>query len=752
MSRTILSRLLLATVSVTAFVPALARAQVAPVAPENSATQADEGEVVVTATRRAEPLQRVPIAVSVIDGETMRAANLNNLRDVASQIPSLNFRTAASNKDQALFLRGIGTVSTSPGVEPSVSTVLDGVVLARQGQATLDLLDIERIEVLRGPQGTLFGKNASAGVLNIVTRKPGDQFHAFLDAAYYTGGDEFRARAGVSGPLAPDVAGSVTVLASRYGGNVTNVFNGATVNGFERYGARAKLAAKLADTLDAVIVADYMHGKDTAPQGVVTRTFRVAFPTNAVTNFPTFATALLPVVAGEQNRQINSNYNTQVEDDNYGISLQLDLGIGTHTLTSITAYRKWKNKQLQDQDRLPTAVAGFPEQHDVGLLDFDQVSQELRIASPKAQFIDYQAGIFVFRGTNSETYRRDTITVAGTARTPNTGIANYGVTNISYAVFGEANIHFAPNFRATAGVRVTHDDLSFRFARTSTSAVPVTGIQTAFTASGSTSAVGYSARTGLQFDAARSVMMYASYARGYKGPAYNPAFSMLAQDTIALKPETSDAFELGLKSRFLRNAVLLNVALFLDKFENYQVPFFDVVNGSQVTRLINAGKVSTRGVEADFTIKPTKAFTISGAVAYTKARIDQFNCPTGTTAACTVNGFPLPFAPEWKGSVRDTYRIPVSSALDIIVGTDVNWQSSTQYSINQTPDTIFGPYGIWNATLGIATVNGLQINLVAKNMTNRSYSPNLATFGSGVVRFVPRDDRRYFGINMHKEF
>ena len=738
------------TTALIGVVPVAGHAQEATASATDPAANA--GEIVVTATRRPERLQRVPIAVSVIDGDTMRAANLNNLRDIASQIPALNFRTAASNKDQALFLRGIGTISTSPGVEPSVSTVLDGVVLARQAQATLDLLDIERIEVLRGPQGTLFGKNSSAGVLNIVTKRPGGAFHAFVDGAYYTGGDEFRGRAGVSGPIAHNVAAGVTVLASRYNGNVTNVFNGATVNGFERYGARAKLSATLSDTLRALVVADYMYGKDTTPQGVVTRTYRVAFPTNVVTNFPTFATALLPVVANEQNRQINSNYNTQVQDDNYGLSLQLDLDIADHTLTSITAWRGWKNTQLQDQDRLPAAVIGFPQQHDVGNLSFDQISEELRLASPKGRFIDYQFGGFFFRGTDSEIYRRDTITVTATTSTPNTGIANYGVTNTSYAVFGEANVNFASNFRGTIGVRVTHDDLSFRFARTSTSLVPVTGIQAAFTANGSTKSTGYSARAGLQFDPVRLVMIYGSYARGYKGPAYNPAFSMLAQDTIALNPETSDAFEIGFKSRFLDNAILLNVAAFLDKFENYQVPYFDVVNGSQVTRLINAGKVSTRGIEADFTIKPVRPLSIGGALAYTIARVDQFNCPAGTTSACTINGYPLPFAPEFKGSVRANYRIPVTGKVDVVLGTDVNWQSSTQYSINQTPDTIFGPYAIWNATLGLATRDGLEINLVAKNITDRSYSPNLATFGSGIVRFVPRDDRRYFGVNFHKAF
>jgi iron complex outermembrane receptor protein len=227
---------------------------------------------------------------------------------------------------------------------------------------------------------------------------------------------------------------------------------------------------------------------------------------------------------------------------------------------------------------------------------------------------------------------------------------------------------------------------------------------------------------------------------------------MLPQDTLVLKPETSNAWEVGLKSKLFNGMVVFNLDIFLDKLKNFQVPFFDVYNGSPVTRLINAGKVSTRGFEAEMTARPTEELTLSAALNYTKARIDDFSCPPGTSASCLVDGYPLPFAPKWRANVRASYVVPVTDTIDLNLGTDVNWRTKTQYSINQTPDTIEPEYAIWNANVGIATDDGLTVNLVVKNITNRSYSPFLQTFGSGVVRFVPRDERRYFGINLHKDF
>ena len=181
----------------------------------------DDGKVetvVITATKRIQPLQSTPIAISSISGSTLEQANLNNLEAISTQVPTVNFRTNASNKDSALFVRGVGTISTSPGVEPTVSTVLDGVVTARPGQATLDLVEIDRIEILRGPQGTLFGKNASAGVINIVSRAPGKEFGGYVDLSAFQG-NEARLRAGVWGEMMPNLLrGSLSVMTGKYDG------------------------------------------------------------------------------------------------------------------------------------------------------------------------------------------------------------------------------------------------------------------------------------------------------------------------------------------------------------------------------------------------------------------------------------------------------------------------------------------------------------------------------------------------------
>ena len=722
-------------------------------ASEAAADAADgSGDIIVTATRRSESIQKVPIAVSVVDGELMRQQGLANLKDIAAQVPTLNFRTAASNKDQAVFVRGLGTVSTSPGVEPSVSTVLDGVVLARQGQATLDLLDIERVEVLRGPQGTLFGKNASAGVLNIVSKKPDDDFRAFVDVSAFEDG-EGRARVGLAGPITPGrVAIGVNMMATTYRGNVRNVFNGKRVNGYDKIGTRARLRITPSDTVELLLTADYVWSKDTTPQGVPARTFLTAFPTNVVTNFPNFATAFKPAVASEDGRIINSNYNTNVVDENMGVAGELNVELGDFTITSISAWRGWNNKQLQDQDRLPAAVVGIPQLHDVGKLDFDQISQEIRLTSPKGEFLDYVLGAFYFRGRNNENYRRQTTVRTAAAATITNGVADYGVVNKNFAVFGEANLHFSERFRALAGLRWVHDELSYDFNRVSSSPTPVTGIQTSFKAGGSTVSKDFAGRAGLQFDLAPRAMIYGTYSRGYKGPAYNPAFSMLPQDTLALKPETSDAYELGLKSKLFDGAMTFNLAGFLQKLENYQVPFFDTFNNSPVTRLINAGRVSTRGVEADLSAQAGDHLTLSGAVAYTDAKVDEFTCPAGTNASCQINGHTLPYAPKWRINGRAEYRAPLSGGVDLVLGTDVNWRTSTQYSINQTPDTIQSGYAIWNANIGIATDGGLRVMLLARNLTDRSYSTFLTRFGQGVARFVPRDDQRYFGISINKDF
>lgn len=707
------------------------------------AAQGDEESVslqavTVTATRRAESLQKVPVAVSVVDGEQLERDNRNGVASIVQQVPSLNFRTGASNKDTSLFIRGVGTISTSPGVEPTVATVIDGVVYGRPGQATLDLLDLERIEVLRGPQGTLFGKNASAGVLNIVTKAPTEETHGYIDQSYYSG-NESRTRFGIGGSLIPDtLKGSLTTLFGSYDGNVDNRANGHEVNGYNRKGVRGKLEFTPSDDLTLTLAADYMQSHDDAPNGVVSK---------ALT--PAFAGALAPVSASGHSRDIASDYRSHVEDINKGLSAQLDWNLGDYTLTSITAWRGWDNTQWQDGDRLATITSAFPGTEDKGDLSYDQYSQEVRLASPKGEFVEYVGGLFYMHGKDDETYRRTLVTPTGSQR----GVADYTTTSDSYSAFGETTLNFTSRLRGIAGLRWTHDDLEYDHRRVSTSATTVSGIQPGTRSSGSVDEDGWSGRLGVQYDLSDDVMAYVTYSRGYKGPAYNVFFNMQPRDTDALKPETSNTWEAGIKASAWDNRLTSNLAVFHSEYDNYQANFFDTVANQVVTRLINAGSVSTEGVELDYALQATQNLKLSGALAYTRARIDQFSCPAGAAASCNVDGKTLPYSPDWKSYVRADYSIPLANGLDVELGTDYSWQSEVQYDISQNPDTKQGAYGIWNASIALADyTNGWRVALLGKNLADKSYSPMLASGSGYIYRAVPRDDERYFGVQLRKDF
>ncbi|WP_296253764.1 TonB-dependent receptor [Pseudomonas sp. UBA4194] len=721
-----------------AIAAALALAATPAFAAQNDGESVSLQAVTVTATRRAESLQKVPVAVSVVDGEQLERDNRNGVASIVQQVPSLNFRTGASNKDTSLFIRGVGTISTSPGVEPTVATVIDGVVYGRPGQATLDLLDLERIEVLRGPQGTLFGKNASAGVLNIVTKAPTEETHGYIDQSYYSG-NESRTRFGIGGSLIPDtLKGSLTTLFGSYDGNVDNRANGHEVNGYNRKGIRGKLVFTPSDDLTLTLAADYMQSHDDAPNGVVSK---------ALT--PGFASALAPVDASNHSRNIVSDYRSHVEDINKGLSAQLDWNLGDYTLTSITAWRGWDNTQWQDGDRLATVSTAFPGTEDKGDLSYDQYSQELRLASPKGEFVEYVGGLFYMHGKDEETYRRSLVTPTGVQR----GVADYSTTSDSYSVFGETTLNFTSRLRGIAGLRWTHDDLEYDHRRASTSATTVSGIQPATRSSGSVDEDGWSGRLGVQYDLSDDVMAYVTYSRGYKGPAYNVFFNMQPRDTDALKPETSNTWEAGIKASAWDNRLTTNLAVFHSDYDNYQANFFDTVAGQVVTRLINAGSVSTEGVELDYALQATPNLKLSGALAYTKARIDQFSCPAGAAASCNVDGKTLPYSPDWKSYVRADYSIPLANGLDVELGTDYSWQSEVQYDISQNPDTRQGAYGIWNASIALADYNnGWRVALLGKNLADKSYSPMLASGSGYIYRAVPRDDERYFGVQLRKDF
>ena len=730
---------------------------------QEPAAPADPNEIVVTARFRTESLQDVPIAITALRGDDLVQKNLNNLQDIAAIVPTVDFRSGASNKDRTVFIRGVGTITTSPGVEPSVSTVVDGVVLTRPGQSTLDLVDIDRIEVLRGPQGTLFGKNASAGVINIVSKTPTNDFHLSAQASYFEG-DEYRFRAGASGAIVDDkLLFSVTGLIAGFDGNVKNLVTGNDINGYKRRGGRAKLLARPSETVTLTFNADYLWSKEDVPTGVLASTNRVAYPDNAVTTNPTLAAILAAegVTPSRNNRTVATNFDSDVRDKNYGGSVQADIEIGEATLTSITAYREWKNAQHQDWDSIsrltaPGAPGTLTQGADRGTVDSSQISQELRFTSAKGGLIDYVVGLYFLKAKTDEVYRRDITRLISGATVNNFGVARYGVESDNFAAYGEANINFTPSFRGIVGGRVIQDELQYYHNRVSDApAAGVPGIAAPISNTGSTSKTDYTARLGLQYDLSDNAQAYATWSRGYKGQAYNVFFNMPQNAVEPLAPETSNSYEVGLKGSAFDNRLQASLAAYITEFSGYQTNFQDSFQGALVTRLTNAGDVSSRGVEGDLRFRPVDALNLGFNFAYTDAKIDRFNCPANAT--CTsFDGQPLPYAPKWKAHVEATYTVPLNDTLGLELNSDYSYRTKTQYSITQTPDTIQPAYGIWNASIALLGDNQGQrwsLRGIVKNIANQHYSTFLA-YGAvaGLSRFVPRDNDRYFGLTGSIDF
>ena len=715
-------------------------------------------EVVVTAQRREERLQDVPVAVTVVSGDELTRRGAFTSEQLVQAVPSLTFRKGTTNVNSALNIRGVGTISFSSGAEPAVSTVVDGVVLARSGQAFFDFFDIDRIEVLRGPQGTLFGKNASAGVVSIVTRRPSATLRGYLEGSAFEG-SEYHVRGGVSGPISDQLRGSVTIAYGKYDGNIRNVFNGKEVNGFEHVGARAKLEWTPSEKVTVSAIADWVNSVDNASADVI--------------GFATLGSAIInqlaPVTPGAGNLQISNDFGPVTKDSNYGVSGQVDWRLGEHTLTSITGWRGWGNTEYRDGDftAFVGRNVGTSSSRDVGLLDFNQFTQEVRLASPTGNLVDYVVGAFYYHTDQDNFFNRlnqtcTATTLAGGACAPGSstfvtqsnGTATFNTQLTNYAVFGQATINMTAKLHGIVGLRRSHDKVEYDFLRVSSFAVDSPGVRAGFASKNSTSKSGWSGRAGLQYDVDETVNVYANYSRGYKGPAFNVFFNQRAFDTIPLSPETSDSFEAGLKASLMEHRVTVNVAVFDTKYKGFQTTSFDNVAGTIVSRLINAGDVSTKGFEVDFAARPVRQLMLTGGLTNLSALIDKFNCPAGSPASCAAHdGKHLPYAPKWKYNISAEYTFEAPSLpFDVAIGSAFTHQTSTQFDIDQNPLAIQPAYSIWDASISLVDhKDRYRLTFIGKNLGDEYYTS--ARVPGAFVRFqVPRDAERYFGVMLRANF
>ncbi|WP_157096760.1 TonB-dependent receptor [Tsuneonella dongtanensis] len=749
-----------------------------PALAQDASDATDEGgieEIIVTANKVAENVQDVPIAITALTSDRLETAGTTSLEGITQLVPSVTFRKGTTSANSAIVMRGVGTITFSIAAEPSVSTVVDGIVLSRSGQAFMDLVDAERLEVLRGPQGTLFGKNASAGLVNIVSKGGTDSLEAEARAEYFEG-DEYRLRGSLSGPLGTDLSARVTGFYGSYDGNITNVFGGQNnqVNGYEHYGARGILDYN-GPSARVRFIADLFRANDDCCADVTT------VSRGAVLD----AELGLPggVAHGLDQRFVNHNLVTQTRDRQWSLTLSGDLDLSdTHTLSVVGGYRNWRNTELREGDFLPRAIVGTAELHDEGLVTTEQLSVEARIASDSALPFFYQVGAFAWHSDNTQIFTRRDITcststlplapsgarpcnVADTVNTlfP-TATSNSDVSSSNFAVFGQGTFRLSDLIAITGGLRYTWDDLSYVHVRApgvnATNGAPATGPGISGNPAGGTIASGgngtnisrgsstngnLSGKAVLQITPSDDVMLYGSYTRGYKGPAFNVFFNHTAPtNAIPIDEETSDAFEIGAKTQFLDNRVQLNVAAFSVEYDGFQANNFVTLNGAVVTNLTNAGTVKSQGFEVDMLAVPVDGLTLRASAAYADAFVKRFNPNPQTNAPDARNGTQLPLAPKFVYTLGAGYEGDLGG-MKLYLDTDFRHVSRQFSDLGESGP--IDPYGIWNASVGFSDADDrYRLTFHARNITDESYA--LLNVSNGQRLQIPRDADRYFGVSL----
>ncbi len=743
-------------------------------------------EITVTAQKREENVSDVPVAVSVLGRTQIESSFSSNLEELQALVPSVSFRTGNTTRNSALTIRGVGTISFSIGAEPSVSTVVDNVVLGRSGQAFGDLYDLERVEVLRGPQGTLFGKNASAGVVNITTRRPGEELEGYVSGTFYED-NEYQLRGRVSGPLTDNLRGSLTVLDSQFDGYIENVFNNQTINGYDRQGIRAMFEYDISDATEVLLIyEDYEADNDCC----VDLEARLSGRNDASEAAPSGNGLDL------DQRRADHDFETRTLDASTAFSVQIESAVGDHTLTSITAFRSWDNTEFREGDF--TSIAGDSDQpvfgvpfqlHDVGPQEWRQFSQEIRLASPTGEAFEYQVGLFYWNIDSERNFTREASCQNNSEDAPqlDAAIANHlGITlglpntpadvaafiaanNITcnandivsatgfmetefenYAAFGQGSYSVSDTFRLLFGLRFTSDDLSYSHNRVNNDIYGRRGVgvrprfsdgnnQTDTDFNGSTDETNLAGKLGFQWYFGDASMLYATYSTGYKGPAFNVFYNMDPDDIEPLDPEESESIELGYK--YAADWGVLNLAVYDTEIEDFQANDFDASDGTTVTGFTNGGDIQTQGVELDFIWQASDNLLFSGGFALSDSE--------------SVNGGdPLPFAPDTKVTFAGQYSIPLTNGGRIqIDGSYIYTDEKLSGNIGQTDEDPFllPDYSIVNASVGYHTADDrLGITLIGKNLTDESFATTYS--GDGFRYQIPRDADRYFGVNFRLNF
>ena len=731
--------------------PGVAWAQDAAVEPQAEASSTLD-DIIVTAQKKQESLQNVPISVDVVGGETLDRLGLSNFDELSGKIP--NFSVRKSGSTSLISIRGIGS-GGDRGFEQSVGMFVDGVFAGRDQQFAVPFFDLARVEVLKGPQSILFGKNTIAGAVNITTAGPTEDARASLTAEYETEARE-RVLAGyVSGPLTDTLRGRVAVRLSRNDGYLFNTLTDRRERTSEDALIRASVEWEPSDSLR--VNAKYEHGDVS----------RVGAPFQLISfgAYKTVLTAFDPRIETNLDRQSSSGRffddAETIQSDNFVVSVHKDLG--DYVLSAVTGYSSFATKQTNDSDFTSIPLIGYKQAE-----DFSQFSQELRLESPVNERFEYTLGAFYQRGDYSITPSMDVDgALLGMPRVGS--LRTFDQTSTIWSAFAEGKLHLNDAFTVVGGLRYT-DETKRAFKQNTVmkfgTQTPETSPMVLAVSRAVLGSVNFSANLergesnlspslALQYGDAERGMAYAKVTQGFK----SGGFDVADQSGLSLEYQGEEAtsYELGWKTRLADNRAEVNLAVFRTDFEDLQVSAFDGVRFLTT----NAAEARSQGVEVNGRWQITPALYFTGSAAYTDATYQNYKgavCTAEQKAAFTgpgsclqdLSGRPLYGASKWSSNVNLEHVADLPGGLSLESNLGVNYRSKHYLATDLSEASLQDGYATVDA--GVAVVsqsNRWRAGLVVKNLTDEramGYVLNVPIFsGARVASIIPP---RTFGFSV----
>jgi iron complex outermembrane receptor protein len=680
-------------------------------------------EIMVTAQRRSENLQSVPIAVSVLSADRLATMGVSDTKLLATAVPGLTFTTQANLA--APRIRGIGAASAGAGNENPVSLYVDGVYYASAGASVLSFNNISQIAVLKGPQGTLFGRNATGGLIQITTRDPSPIFSGMADASYgnhnTVGADLY-----TTGPLAEGLAADLAVhFLDQADGFGTNLYNGLDVNKSRDIAVRSKIQAKPNGLTSATLTLDYSLSHSSTPA------YRVI-------------DGELPLdgkLFTDGKFDVNTNIQPLTRVEQYGAALNLFRDLDIAQLISISAYRVSTFHAIFDAD-------GQPEDFISGDVKEPgrQFSQELQLLSPGGGKFNWQAGLYYF-------WARDGF-LPTTVPLPLFGISSHINTKQrtqSYAGYAQGTYRFDERTSLTLGARLTHETKYID----GSGAIEVLGANLSIPSgpySSSTSVTKPTWRVALDHQLTDDVLVYVSYNRGFKSGGYDPSST---DAPISFRPEVLDAYEVGLKSELFDHKVRLNAATFYYDYRDIQLNSYH--NG--VTSIYNGKSAKIYGLDLDLTAAVTSSLTLTGGLSLLHDQLGDFPItqtavlPAGGLVALpdmSAEGKHLQNTPDWQLNAGIEYRVPLKAG-SVLLATDyfhsARWYSTPENRLSQPAYDLFNASATWLIDSG----ERYSVQLWGKNLGNKAYAQQL-TVEVPVADFVTMAEGRTFGAKVGMKF